>query len=129
MVINGTLSKLIRNAFTFMVEFLYQKFMLLRWILPLRNALWETRGATKVTRAGTKKSRMSQNIGDNKNKVFKVVLTGGKFGVFDFCFRLHVCKHRAHGRVYIYLISRILAITQINVPWWGIRLLVYMNGF
>lgn len=51
-----------------------------RWILPLRNALWKTRGSSKVTRVAVKKPRMSQNIGDNKNKVFKVVLTGGPCG-------------------------------------------------
>ncbi|WAR02966.1 TTD14-like protein [Mya arenaria] len=46
--------------------------MQFRWFVSLRNA----RGVPEVNRVVRKIPRMSQDIGDNKNKVYKVVLTG-----------------------------------------------------
>lgn len=72
-----------------------------RWLLAVRNALGKTQGTGKVTRVATKKPRMTQNIGDNKNKVFKVVLTGGETQ------NLHSKNHnnRAHVFVYIFYLT------------------------
>ncbi|XP_052802072.1 TRPL translocation defect protein 14-like [Mya arenaria] len=50
--------------------------MQFRWFVSLRNA----RGVPEVNRVVRKIPRMSQDIGDNKNKVYKVVLTGGPCG-------------------------------------------------
>lgn len=52
--------------------------MQFRFVKTFGNAL-RTQGPTKVTRAFKRWINMSQDFGDNRNKVYKVVLTGGKF--------------------------------------------------
>lgn len=57
---------------------LHCSFMQFRFVNAFGNAL-RTQGPTKVTRVFNKWINMSQDFGDNRNKVYKVVLTGGRF--------------------------------------------------
>ena len=51
-----------------------------RWLLPLRNAfVVGIRGKSTKPRVFAKIDIMSQDVNVNKNKVYKVVLTGGRF--------------------------------------------------
>ena len=49
-----------------------------RCLLPLRNVIFGLRGKSTATRAFVRKDIMSQDVNANKNKVYKVVLTGGR---------------------------------------------------
>lgn len=51
-----------------------------RWLLPLRNVIFGFRGKSTTARGVIRKDIMSQDVNVNKNKVYKVVLTGGPCG-------------------------------------------------
>ena len=72
--------------------------MTLRSLLITRTKyVFTPRGRrTQLTRAGLKDIKMSQELVDNKNKVYKVVLSGGKYVCF-------YEKHKLEARVSIYL--------------------------